>query len=161
MSYHLSAGPYDRNTFNDIYDDVKGSLPMYSVHEALARDRMREAEQRSFAEAVDELLMASTRTRSAARSPPGFHCRQLPFRARALICRVRHSRCRWISRRSTIALPAVSKRSSLIPRSSAADEGGRSVAGQAVRTSGKRHPRNFGGGRCHVRLEDGGHAASL
>ncbi len=32
-------------------------------------------------EAVDELLMASTRTRSAARSPPGFHCRRLPFRA--------------------------------------------------------------------------------
>ena len=47
MSYHLSAGPYDRNTFNDTFDDVKGSLPMYSVHEALARDRMREAEQRS------------------------------------------------------------------------------------------------------------------
>jgi len=34
-------------------------------------------------EAVDELLMASTRTRSATRSPPGFHRRRLPSRARS------------------------------------------------------------------------------
>lgn len=33
-------------------------------------------------ESVDELLMASTRTRSATRSPPGFHRRRLPSRAR-------------------------------------------------------------------------------
>ena len=32
---------------NDRFIDFKGSLPMYSMHEALARDRMREAEQRS------------------------------------------------------------------------------------------------------------------
>lgn len=34
-------------------------------------------------EAVDELLMASTRTRSATRSPPGFYRRRLPSRARS------------------------------------------------------------------------------
>ena len=66
MSYHLSAGPYDRNTFNDIYDDVKGSLPMYSVHEALARDRMREAEQRSAAVRLGRTLSAHRRWRRAA-----------------------------------------------------------------------------------------------
>ena len=33
-------------------------------------------------EAVDELTMASTRTRSATRPAPGFHCRRLPSRAR-------------------------------------------------------------------------------
>lgn len=33
-------------------------------------------------EAVDELMMASTRTRSATRPAPGFHCRRLPSRAR-------------------------------------------------------------------------------
>ena len=92
----------------DHADDI-GARVAHRYHHPLARSPMLEDDARSFVamlqftddallhcepavdhvelvptlegEAVDELLMASTRTRSAARSPPGFHCRRLPFRA--------------------------------------------------------------------------------
>jgi hypothetical protein len=43
----MSMSTRPNHTINDRFIDIKGSLPMYSMHEALARDRMREAEQRS------------------------------------------------------------------------------------------------------------------
>lgn len=52
------------------------------LHRQPAVDHV-EFDQMLEGEAVDELLMASTRTRSATRSPPGFHCRRLPSRARS------------------------------------------------------------------------------
>jgi len=43
MTGGMIAGPSAPNHFTNF----QGSLPMYSMHEALARDRMREAEHRS------------------------------------------------------------------------------------------------------------------
>ncbi|MDH7809543.1 hypothetical protein P3T33_004703 [Rhizobium sp. AN67] len=57
-------------------------------------------------EAVDELLMASTTTRSATRSAPGFHRRRLPFRAR---CNLPGETFQMPACRRLL-LPAVSKR---------------------------------------------------
>jgi hypothetical protein len=57
MSGRMNTRPSNPNHFSQL----KGSLPMYSMHEALARDRMREAEQRSAEARLTRMLSAHRR----------------------------------------------------------------------------------------------------